>query len=360
MSEPIPTTHRWRLLLRLLMVFAAAALAVGAVWALNAVRTEATLEVDRERPIRAPMRVAVENDQIVVTLDAETRRRNGIETAVLAPAPYQERVRAYGTVFDLARLTDLSNGYQNAKAALQMAEAKLAASRPAMERAQTLNKNDRIVSQATVQAAQANFGADLAGLATAQSQVRTLAATAQQEWGSVLGKALIEGAPAITRLIERKDFLLQITLPPGSMIAAPPPTATVATVNGQTADIAFVSAATRTDPQIQGVSYFYVAKVDSGVLPGMSVLAYLPMAGAANGLTIPASAIVWWQDRAWVYRVLAEGKFSRVAIATDNPGPGGAYIARSFGANAEIVTQGAQMLLSEEFRAQIQVGEDAR
>jgi hypothetical protein len=47
-----------------------------------------------------------------------------------------------------------------------------------------------------------------------------------------------------------------------------------------------------------------------------------------------------------------------VAIATDLPAPDGGYIANDVAKDAEIVTHGAQLLLSEEFRAQIQVDED--
>ena len=52
----------------------------------------------------------------MIKVDAEEQERNGIQTTALMPAPYQEEVRAYGMVLDLARLTDLSNNYANAKA----------------------------------------------------------------------------------------------------------------------------------------------------------------------------------------------------------------------------------------------------
>lgn len=360
MIESKPSKKRWRPLRRFLLVLVLAGVGGGILWGFVAGRMEAALEAERERPIKAPLRVSLDNDEQVVTLDAEAQKHNGIETSPVAAAPYRERVRAYGTVVDLARLTDLSNSYQTAKSSLQAANARLAASRPAYERAQTLNKNEQIVSQATVQAAQATYGADVATQASAESQLRTLAATAQQEWGPVLGKALIEGSPTITRLIERQDFLLQVTLPPGVSIPTPPPTAAILTANGLRADIKFVSPATRTDPKIQGVSYFYIAAADSGVLPGMNVIAYLPSGATVEGAAIPEPAIVWWQDRAWVYWRSAPDKFTRVSIATDFPAPGGGYVVKGFPKDAEIVTRGAQALLSEEFRAQIQVGEDKK
>lgn len=360
MNEPQRSANFGRLLGRLFAVLVAIALGGGVVWGYVAGRNERAIEAEREKPIRAPQRISIENDKQVITLDSDAQQRNGFVATEVESAPYQERVRGYGTVVDLARLTDLSNNYQNAKAQLQTAQAKLEASHPAFERAQALYKNGQVVSQATLQAAEATFRTDEAAVASAESQIGTLTATVQQEWGPVLGKALVEKSPLITGLIARQDFLLQITLPPGISLAKPPAIADVEIAAGSHAEIRFVSPATRTDPKIQGVSYFYLASADSGVLPGMNVLAFLPTGSTVDGTTIPSSAIVWWQDRAWVYLRTAPDKFAREEINTDLPARGGGYIVKNIPKNAFIVTRGAQLLLSEEFRAQIQVGEDKK
>jgi hypothetical protein len=101
-----------------------------------------------------------------------------------------------------------------------------------------------------------------------------------------------------------------------------------------------------------------VARAESEVLPGMNVLAFLPSGKHVDGVTVPASAIVWWQDKAWAYRRLDPERFARADITTDLPVPGGGYVVAGLPDAVEIVTRGAQLLLSEEFRAQIQVGED--
>ena len=324
-------------------------------WGFLAGRNEAATEAERERAIKIPIRVSGDAGERVITIDAATQHRSGIETIALPSAPHQEELRAYGMVLDVARLTELSNNYANAKAQVQTAQAKLAMSKPAFERAQKLFNETHVVSQAQLQAAEAAFGTDQASLAAAEAQVRTLTATAYQEWGSVLGKSLVDESPMITALIERQTFLLQITLPPGVILKTPPATASIETGKAARANITFVSPATRIDPKIQGVSLFYAAAAESGVLPGMNVLAFLPSGRSAEGADVPASAVVWWQGRAWVYRRTGQDTFARVEIATDLPAPGGGYIAKDVPEDAEIVTRGAQLLLSEEFRAQIQV-----
>jgi hypothetical protein len=340
------------------LLVAAGVVACGVLlgWGLVAGREKAAVE-EQEGTIKVPLRVSDKNGEPVIRLDAETQQRSGIETGVLSSTPHPEQLRAYGMVLDVARLTELSNSYANAKAQVQTAQAKLAMSQPAYDRAQKLFNDTHVVSQAQVQAAEAAFGTDQASLVAAQAQVRTFTATAYQEWGAVLGKSLIDESPMIKSLIERQTFLLQITLPPGVVLSTPPATASIKVGDAQR-PITFVSPATRIDPRIQGVSFFYTVEATSGVLPGMNVLAFLPSGKSIEGVAVPASAVVWWQGRAWIYRRTGASSFTRLAIATDLPSPDGGYIANNVAKDAEIVTQGAQLLLSEEFRAQIQVDED--
>jgi hypothetical protein len=316
-----------------------------------------TFEADRERPVKPPTRISTENGKTVIRVDAATLERSGIETARLSTTPYVERARAYAMVLDLARLTDLNNSYINAKAQVQTTEAKLAASKVAFDSAQSLIKS-QLETSASLAQAKATFLADQAAIAAAESQVRTLSATTYQEWGAVLGKSLVDGSPMITRLIERQDFLLQITLPPGTTVVKPPATGAIEVSKRARAEITYISPATRTDPRIQGVSFFYTTPAESNVLPGMNVLAFLPSGAAVEGVIVPAEAIVWWQDRAWIYRRTDAQAFVRSQIVTEQPAPEGGFIVKDLLGGAEIVTRGAQFLLSEEFRAQIQVGED--
>ncbi len=358
MTTQRQSSRAGELLRRVLVVVVLASLAGLVVWGFVEGRGEAANEAERERPVKAPLRVAEANGQPVVKLDAQTLKASGIEVTALSPAPFQDQLRGYGTVLDLTQLTDLSNSYASAKAQLQTAQAKLSASKTAYDRAHTLYRGQQNVSLAQFQAADATFQTDQATLAAADSQVRTLAATAVQAFGPVVGKAIVNASPLTSELIKQQVFLLQVTLPPGVTLSAPPQTATIQVKGGSPAAISFVSPATRTDPRIQGMSFFYLAPASSGVLPGMNVLVSLPSGSPSAGLAIPPSAIVWWQDRAWMYRQAGADSFVRTQVSTSLPSKDGGYVVKDQPAETRIVTQGAQLLLSEEFRAQIQVGAD--
>ena len=55
-----------------------------------------------------------------------------------------------------------------------------------------------------------------------------------------------------------------------------------------------------------------------------------------------------------------EQTFARREIATEAPAPDGGYFVKGLPNPAEVVVQGAQLLLSEEFRSQIRVGEEGQ
>lgn len=336
------------------MALVFAALAGAAAWLVPHREGEAAPVVSRDRPNPPAQRSSVENGQTVVKITGREERQIGIKTAVLKPGQHREEFRAYGAVLDLARITDLTNSYANARAQLQTAQAKLEVSKSAFQRAKNLGQ---YVATAALESAEGTFRTDQAALASAESQVRTLAATAQQEWGPVIGKAIAERLPTITRLIEREQLLVQVTLPPAAILDKAPETALAEVpARGSRVDLRFISAATRTDQRIQGLSYFYAAPGDSGLLPGMNTIAFMPSSKVVEGVVVPEAAIVRWQGSAWVYLKIGLDTFARHQITTDLPVSDDDYVVRTMPQGSEVVVQGAQALLSEETKNQLQAG----
>ena len=371
----------WKLLLGVVLALIVAS-AIGAllIWSFIESRQEAAAEAQSEEPIKPTVEVSRNiSGTPTITLGPDLQKQADIETMQPKAAPYQPLARAYGSVLDLQPFTDLSNTIANAKAQLAIAQAKLAASQAAFQRAQVLNKNEQNISTAQLQAAEATYRADLATVQAAQVQMQNAGANADQAWGSTLGQSLVEGSALAKDLLQHRKVLIQVTLPAGTPLAQAPQAASIETTTGERVKIEFVSEAPRTDPQIQGVSFFYTADAAAGALPGMSVIAFLPVGRPAPGVAVPASAVVWLQGRAWVYIQTAANVFSRHEIPTTEPQRGGGYIVPAPAAapppghpdsatgvdgaveglltDEPLVVKGAQMLLSQEFSAQIQLGD---
>ena len=356
MREPRSRTSKFLRSFAAIVVVAGAATAV--IWGYMEGRNERAIEAERESPVKAPLRVSIVAGEPTITLDAAVRQNSGIETVQLQSAARMPELQAYGTVLDLQALTDLSNSYTTTKAQLQTAQAKLNASRMAFERATRLYQDQQNVSAAQVQTTESAFRVDEANVAAAEAQLQNVASSAIQQWGPVLGRALVDRSPLLLRLLQRQDVLVQVTLPPGEALSEPPKVALAQAGKAIHANLQYLSAAPRTDVRIQGISFLYVAPASSGLLPGINLAVTLPAGKAAEGTLVPASAVVWSDGKAWAYFRTGEQTFARRQIATDTPAPDGGYIVKGLPNSTEIVAQGGQMLLSEEFRSRIQVGEE--
>ncbi len=308
-------------------------------------------------PGQGRTRLLPESGRVAVRLTAEERARIGVVTDRLAAQPHRIEILAYGSVLDPARITDLTNSYAGAVASLRTARARAEVSAGALRRARSLGPT--VVAGAQLETVEGSVHTDEAAVAAAESQLRTLAATAQQEWGPVLGRAIVERSPLVTRLIERADLLVQVTLPSGEAMKPPPATASAEVPpQSERVTLHFVSPATRTDQRIQGVGYYYLVAGEAGLLPGMSVQAFLTSPRESVGIAVPESAVIHWQGGAWIYRGVGADTFARHPLKADAPISADRYVVDDLGPEADIVVTGPQAVLSEELRGQVQASGD--
>ncbi len=331
------------------------AAAVALLLAFGAARGAAD-EDDNVPPASAPPRVAVVNGETVVTLDAATLARSGIAAEALAAQRHQEETAAYGVVLDLTELAQARGSLVVAQATAAKARAALVASRAEFERVRALHAAGRNASDKALEEADARARSDEADARAAEAALEAQAAAARQRWGTVVAGWLERGSPALDALLAQRERLVQVTAPPG---AAPDPAPAAATVraDGAAVEARLVSPAPRTDPRIQGASFYYAAPAASGLLPGAAVAAFLPIGEARTGVVVPAAAVVWWQGRAWVYVEERPGRFVRRVVATGAPVAGGLFVTGGVVAGDRVVVRGAQMLLSEEGRGAVQGSE---
>jgi hypothetical protein len=298
-------------------------------------------------------------DEAIVKLDSEAQEKGGIETAAPREITYQGRARAYGVILPLDRLTGLYNSALTATLQFKSAEIKLEASKTANARAQNLLKLfPSSASQAEL--ADATYKMDAAAVEAAQAQLEAARNAAIQEWGPVLGQAIVERSELAEQLVRHKIRLIQLTLQPGA-VAEAPEKISVTFGGSSTAEADFISEATQADPKIPNVSFFYTIPGAPGALAGLTVAAMFPNGEARPGVDIPPSAIIWQAGRPWMYVQAGSDKFERRAIGEEAaPTADGGYVlpAASWPHDKLVVVAGAQTLLSEESKNQMQPDED--
>jgi hypothetical protein len=143
-------------------------------------------------------------------------------------------------------------------------------------------------------------------------------------------------SPLFNDLASTRKILLQV-----STESAPPNTLRIPAGDGTEVVATLLAAAPRVDPRIQGRSFFYAAP-GAKLSAGMNVSAHFAGAHRGPGVVVPRDAIILWQGKSWLYIRRSPTKFARREITAEVPAPGD-----------EVVTTGAQQLLSEEMRSQL-------
>jgi membrane fusion protein, multidrug efflux system len=306
---------------------------------------------------QGPAQITVENGQTFITLDAATQKRLGFTVATLASTVTRAQATFPAVVVSVQELATFRNTYVAAQAQLQKARIQAGVAEKEYARLKALFEENQNVSEKSLQSAEAALQSDDADVQAAEQQLNLQASALRQEWGGVVTEWATEGSAQFQRLVDRGQALVEMTMPAGTTFA-PPKTISLELPGGSRRQAIFVSTFPRVDPRIQGRSILYLASGQPELPPGLNLVAHLPVGSPLKGVVIPASAVVWSEDKAWVYAQVSPERFSRSPVPTDVPVEDGFFAGEGFSAGDKIVTVGAQALLSEEMLLHSQGGSD--
>ncbi len=299
----------------------------------------ATLRADDDEHPAAKKSEAPKHEGL--TLDAAAQARIGLEVRKLVPARITAVAVAHGTVLDPSPLALLDAELDGSAAALVIAHGQEKRERELFER-------DQIVARPALEAAQLQVQA-------AETRHETAVRRLATEWGDGFAKPTpAERHALVARLLRREVVLLRVELPAGETLSGTPSDARVTTLasdRGRSASW-FCDAPT-VDARTQGRGFLFQAPgPDPGLRPGTAVTAHIAQEGPAKpALLVPTTAVVRHLGLAWVYLAEAEGRFRKQAVALDRLTADGWATTTALPDAASVVTQGAQLLLSDELKA---------
>jgi len=298
--------------------------------------------------------------KMVVRIEDEIGAYAGIETVNLVQTSFFPESKALAIVVDLRPMLALRARHHQALAALNVANVAERAAAAELARLKTLAKGSGSVATKNVIYAEASWHEAKAKLQGLNFDLQATHDEALQIWGEVISSwILTEDSTQWHRLLSRQDSLLLVTLPLDLSLDKEVSDIRIARDGSrqQARKAIFVSAALATDQVIQGETYYF--KTATGQLrTGMRLDAWLPEGSEPlNGVFIPDEAMVWNDGQAWVYVKLEDDLYQRRSLLSGLVAAGGVFMTDELSAGDTLVMRGSQMLLSEEFRWQIE-GDD--
>jgi hypothetical protein len=323
------------------------------------VPASAAVDAENDRGA-APVKTDDAAGMTVVNLDPQKQKLAGLEIMTVKPSVYQPEFIAYGKAINVQPLVSIRSQYRVALSEQKSAGARLTQSGQSIRRTEALYRHG-VAAKRSVQEQQSLWQTDKAQLEARRAQSDAVLEDARITWGTELAEwAFAAGKDRLNDFVAGKQTLLLVTLPVGKDLPAPHAAAFADPEGnrGKAQAAAYISPAPQIDQTVQGPSFFF--RIDGRrVRPGMTVSVWLPEGGVRDdGVTVPASALIWSMDQAFVYVKTGPTAFTRRLIANYIPSPEGYFVWNALRPGEELVTVGGQMLLSQEFRSQIPEEDD--
>ncbi len=150
--------------------------------------------------------------------------------------------------------------------------------------------------------------------ASAQARLGELLARARSDWGARLGATAASGSAPLPELEGGAEQIVEVSLPLGQSLPPPSTAPQASTPDGKRVALRLVGRAPRAAAGVAGPGLYYLMATQDSAPIGTPLTVSLRAHGAVAGVLIPASAVVWHDGRALVYRQSAPGAFAPVAM----------------------------------------------
>jgi biotin carboxyl carrier protein len=322
---------RW--LVRLIASAAVIALAVYLIVTYREHQTRLVAQASRDEPVIARSRVKDVAGEAMIVLDSGDVARLGLQTAVLRSSHATQVRRLTGELIpEPDRITTV--------------RAPIAGRLSVPRDAHWPGFGDRVTG-----------GREIAQVSDAKPLVVARGGVVTQV-GAQPGE-MVQAGQLLLEITDYNRPLARVAWPPD----APPPPAEVTlsfeTPGASAVPARLVGAAPNADPVTRLPAYLYRASRSwVGARPGAVIIASVPDRGSpGRGVVVPDHAVVQWEGLTWAF-VGSGGRFRRVRVPIDRPVTGGFLAGGGLTAGDTVVIEGAEQLLSEEFRARVTVGDE--
>ena len=288
----------------------------------------------------------------VVVIEEEAQKLAGITAEPLKQATYAASQKFTGMVLDLRALVEAKQRFLSLSAQLSGSQSQLQQRRNELARIQGLYDDGRNASKRDLEAARAALVSDEQHDIALQAEQRSVIDGVRMQWGEAFADRLGDKDGLVARAINHQLEVVQFAMPFGSRPQQQLWRVDVSnTEHSEGAAATLVGRATQSVPGLQGENWL-LTTAPSGAGAGTRVRVLSQQGKLQKGVWVPTTAMIRFAGNTWVYVKTDADRFERMALPVDRP-QGEGFFTDAFEVNDAVVTNGAQLLLSEEFRFQI-------
>lgn len=297
------------------------------------------------------------NGQIAVNLTDQQLQLAAIRSIPLETTTLQQKIPASGQVVDINPLFQQHARLQTLGVQISSARHEVQVATTAYQRASKLAA-EGIYSSYKIQQLKHGLLQQQSELKSLTLEKQNLLSVIRHQWGQVLADDLMNNQELVTHLINSQHSLLLVTVPDSFTGSKALQTMTIDTDNQHQADqqTEYVSPSPF-NTTVNGTNYFYIVHASLPVNRRIKTWLTIEQTGTP-GVWIPDTAIIWLNNRPWVYVQLDNNLFQRRMIDSEHKHNQQWFVSHGFNAGDRIVVTGAATLLSEELRSQIPEEDD--
>jgi len=290
----------------------------------------------------------------IINLPESMIKNSGIKIQPISESRKRLFYSSYGYVVNLKNLINYKTNYLNLNFEINKLNIRLKEESEYFKKLQSLNEDNKNIADSVVYEKEIEINNLRNNLNIQKNNKNNLLQVIGQEWGQSFKDLLTHPKKSLLKNIFNSETkLLKITIandkiqklsPSELMVFSPTQPRNRYKAN-------FISKAPIGDSDIQGRSYFYLTS-SKDLMMGSKINSYIETAkdSQVKKFHIPKSAIIWNDGKPWVYEEPSNNSFVRHAVFKLEEVDDGWVVQFENMPPKAIVTKGAQLLLSEEYK----------
>lgn len=297
-----------------------------------------------------------EDGLIYVVLSEAVEKNSYIETSLIKKTNFKKEISSHGKIINTNELIESKKLIKKNNFLINKINSQIQEETEHLEKFIKLNKDNKNISDTVVHEQEIIVNNLKNEYGIIKNDLETLKNSIQYNWGEYFRNLITKKSIDKHCLFINKCSLAQITIDQQKFIGEIPKTVSLISTNNQINYLGeYLGPSPRLEKAIQGNGFYFLIRDFSLPSESKMIVKLAEKNSNNNYLFIPKNAVIWSHGKPWVYiREADSPKFLRKPLKNPHETENGwLVIEDNIIENQLLVTDGAQLLLSEEFKYQI-------